>query len=210
MGPGTPSRTFITAFRHSTNRPCTDRSQAYKNAEEDDREWYKEFTADYKEGENFFPAAMAKGDFMVNPEEGKAGGVPRRSADQAVWAQYRRILLHHQRFCAGEQGVMGVAAGDRGSAFFHCTLQVVKRPTPHRENAILLGQGDGLQLVTHAEGKFLAPFLKAARAYHSARADGIPTLRDICACMHTSVVAYVGAWMRAARRAATAAAGQVR
>ena len=210
MGPGTPSRTFIAAFRHSTNRPCTDRSQAHKNADEDEREWYKEFTEDFEEGENFFPAAMGKGDFMVNPEEGKAGGVPRRSADQAVWAQYRRILQHHLRFCEGEEGPMGVPADERGTTFYHCSIQVVKRPTPHRENAVLLGQGDGLQLVTHEEGRLLAPFLKAARAYHSVRAAGIPTLRGISASTHNVVVDVVGVWMQAAREAAVAAAVQVR
>ena len=209
MAPGTPSRTFISAFRHSTNRPCTDRSQAHKHAEEDKRAWYKEYTEDYKEGVNFFPVAVAKGDFVVNPQEGKEGGVPRRSADQAVWAQYKRVLQLHQRFCAGEEGPAGVTAEDTGSTVFHRSIQVVKRPQPHPDNAILLGQGDGLQLATHEEGRFLAPFLKAARAYHSVHAIGMPALRDICACMHASIVCYVGSWMRNAREAATYSSHQV-
>ena len=210
MGPGTPSRTFIAAFKHGTNRPCTDRSQAHKNAEDEEREWYKEFTADFKEGEDFFPAAMGKGDFMVNPEEGKAGGAPRRSADQAVWALYQRVLLHHHRFCIGEEGATAVADDDRGAAFFQCSIQLVKRPAPHPENAILLGQGDGLQLVTHEEGKVLAPFLKAAKVYHSHHFAGIPTIRDISAFVHNSVVHIIAVWMEAARNASVASARQVR
>ena len=96
-----------------------------------------------------------------------------------------------------------------GSTFFHSIVQVVKRPVPHRDNAILLGQGDGLQLATYEEGCLLAPFLKAARLYNSLRAAGIPCLKDICGSMDSKLVHYVSLWMENSRKAADASAAQV-
>jgi len=196
-----PLRDFVMAFRPSRNVKVTARSSQFKAATGVEQAWHEKFTKGLKEKVDFCPPALAADRFMEDPER-KRRATP---ASQGAWSVYGRILnelnaviegksmLEQERVARGE-------ASSGGSLVVHDqAMDVVARPKVHQENALLLGQGDGMHLLTTMEGAYLAPFVKAARLWLGRQAVVFPRLGDLTRALCLSVVAPLAKWIAAER-----------
>ena len=74
-------------------------------------------------------------------------------------------------------------------------MAIVKRPTVHRLNHVLLGQGLGMHMMSYDEVMYLKPFIKASRLWLGKSLVAFPTLTALTLAVLKAVVIPMCEWL---------------
>ena len=196
------ARAFVLSFVECRSTCLTSRTEEFKKATEEERQWHEHFTAGLEENKHFFPYAISRERFMDGPGKVRRGSA--RVAGQDSYRKFLAVLAEHRAFLDPASAKAGA------DVMWSQEMVVVKRPKVHRLNHSLLGQGSGIQFMSADEGRYLRPFMKASRLWLGRSLVAFPSLQNLTSAMLKAVVIPVREWLEAEHLLPRDRASQVR